>query len=356
MPEISVETFAVTDLEDFIELSRLEYGPSVATNADHIRWKHLDSPFGASTYVSLAVSGKTVGRALLQPRPMCTASRELNVACVTDVLIDREFRSPPTNFIGVAKAMGNVSRFDVVCHTSNERTNPLYSKLLHFPTPFSLLAYGFPLRAAGFLSVITRCRVEGLDWLLAPLRWLIRAVSSVVIYFARLDVSPLLLDDDELAVLCGKCLCQSGPFLARTNAFLKWRFADAPLSPATVYRVGRDAKFIGYIATNKSELGGLRYLILMDFLLDPDAPALVRISLRLWLIRSAITSKVDALFTMVNSFSSIARICTGFPLVSIPDALLPHATPIFIRCRSNDSKEFETDRSIHFTLADLDYF
>lgn len=356
MPKISVEPFAVTDLDYYLELSRSEYGPSISTNPDHVRWKHLDSPFGASTYISLVASGKIVGRALLQPRPMYTASQKLNAACVTDVLIDSEFRSPPSNFINVTKATGNVPKFDLVYHTSNVHTAPLYSKLLHLSSPFSLRAYGFPLRIAGFLSLITGRRIDTIDWLTAPLRWLLSIISFVMNSVAKLDIAPQKLDDDALAVLCVRCLHQSGPLLARTNAFLKWRFKDAPLWPATVYRVDRDRQFLGYVVTRKIDLSGLSHLALMDFVLDPETPIFVQIALRLWLVHSAIRLKVDTLYTMVNSFNGIARKIAGFPLLSIPDRLLPHATPIFVRYRNNDNKEHETDRLIHFTLADLDYF
>ena len=356
MVQVSVETLTVEDLEDYLKLSRSEYGLLDSNNLAHIRWKHMDSPFGASTYISLVASGKIVGRALLQPRPMYTASQKLNAACVTDVLIDREFRSPPTNFINMTKASGNVSKFDLVYHTSNERTDLLYSKLLRFPSPFTLRAYGFPLRLAGFLSLVTGRRIDAIDWLTAPLRWLLSIISFVVNSVAKVDISPRVMDDNALAVLFTKCLHQSGPLLARTNAFLKWRFTDTPLWPATVYRVDRNGQLLGYIATRKLELSGLSHYVLMDFVLDPETPFFVQIALRLWLIQSAIRSKVDTLYTMVNSFNGIARKLAGFPLVSIPDRLLPHATPIFVRYRSNEKSDPETDRTIHLTLADLDYF
>lgn len=356
MAEVSVKTFAVADLDDYLELSQSEYGPLGITSPAHIRWKHLDSPFGASTYIRLVASGKIIGRALLQPRPMHTASKEFNAACVTDVLIGREFRSPPTNFINVTKASGNVSKFDLVYHTSNERTEQLYSKLLRFPRPFFLKAYGFPLRLAGFLPVISGRRIDVFDWLIAPLRWLLGIISLAVDSATRLDISPRAMGDEELAALCTKCIHQSGPLFARTNAFLKWRFTDAPFWPATTYRVDRDGKFLGYIVIRKLELNGLSHLVLMDFVLDPETPLFVRLALRLWLIRSAIRLKVDVLYTMVNSVNSIARMFAGFPLVGIPDRLLPHATPIFVRRQNNDNSEPETDRLIHLTLADLDYF
>ena len=111
-----------------------------------------------------------------------------------------------------------------------------------------------------------------------------------------------------------------------------------------------------YIVIRQMELNGLNHLVLMDFILDPESPLFARIALRLWLIRQAIISHADTIFTMINPFSAIARKCVGFPFIAIPDSLLPHATPIFMRARIDETKELETDQSIHITLADLDYF
>ena len=356
MTQISVERFAETDLEGFLEMSQLEYGPSLSTHSDHIRWKHLDSPFGASSYISLVESGSVFGRVLAQPRPFRTATQVLNVAFVVDLLIEQKHRTTPASFISLTKASGNLEYYDLVFHTSNERTFPLYSKLFRFPNPFSLKAYGFPIRFAGVFSAIFGRRINAIDWLIAPVHWLLLAIADVVKFFSRLEISARAMDDEELETLSAKCLQQSGPHLVRTNVFLKWRFTDAPFWPATIFRIDRKGQFLGYGVTRKMELGGLNHLVLMDFMLDPDASFIACVALRFWLVRQAITTQADALFTMVNSYNSMARKVVGFPLLPIPGRLLPHTTPIFVRPRSNDLKEFEADRSIHMTLADLDYF
>lgn len=356
MAQISVKTFAEIDLEDFLALSQLEYGATVSSNATHIRWKHLDSQLGASLYVNLAEIDRVVGCALIQSRSLRTASKVFNLGQVMDLLIDKGHRSTPINFINITKACGNIENFDLVFHTSNERSFPLYSKLFRFANPFSLKAYGFPVRLAGVLKSILGLRIDAIDWLTAPFRWLFVLIAYAVNSVARLEISQRAMSDEELEAICTKCLHQSGSHLARTNTFLKWRFVDAPLWPATVYRIDRKERFLGYVVTRKMELGGLNHLVLMDFILDPDTQFFVRIALRLWLIRQAIISQADTLFTIVNPFSIIASTCVGFPFISISDRLLPHATPIFMRARSDDNKELESDRSIHMTLADLDYF
>lgn len=356
MAQISVKKFAETDLQVFLDMTQIEYGPSDITNPVHIKWKHLDSPFGASTYVCLTETDQVVGRALIQPRLLHTVSKVFDAASVMDLLIDHSHRSTPVNFLNLTKASGNEAGFDLIYHTSNERTFPLYSKLLKFANPFSLRAYGFPVRFAGLFASIIGRRFEVIDWFTAPLRWLLVFTAYAVNSVASLDISQKAMNDDELEMLCLKCLRQSGPHLARTNAFLKWRFSDAPLWPGSVYRIDQKGHFLGYVVTRNVELGGLNHLVLMDFMLDPETPLITQIALRLWLIRKAITSKADVHFTMVNSYSTIARQFVGFPLLNISDKFLPHTTPIFMRSRTDESKQLETDQSIHLTLADLDYF
>lgn len=370
---ISIGEFKEIDLEDFLGLSKLEflktdpiessdadwkdrYVESLLTNPAHVRWKHLYSPFGASTFVRLTTSTKTVGRVLLQPRTLHTASQTFNVACSMDTLVTREFRSPPSNFIKLIKASDGISNFDFIYHTANEITHQLFGRLLRFPNPFSLQSYGFPLRIAGLLSALIGRRIDALDWLLAPLRWLMEIGALCFCWIVGPDISKNSMSDMELDKLFAKCLHQSGPLLARTNEYLKWRFGEAADFPASVYRIDRKGKLIGFFVTRQLELGGLNHFVLMDFLLDAETPLLSRIALRLWLIRTAIKEKADTLFTMINPFNKMARKCVGFPLARIPDSLLPHATPIFIRAHGPQNKQFEMDLSIHLTLADLDYF
>lgn len=373
LAHISRSKFKEADLDDFLKLSKLEFSNTNSTNADHtdsknsyveslltnpahINWKHLNSPFGVSTFLRLVIDNNTVGRVLLQPRPLYTITQKFNVACDMDMLVTREFRSPPSNFMNLIKASDGIPDFDFVYHTANEITHKLYGRLLSFPNPFSLQSYGFPLRIAGLLSRLFNRRIDALDWLTAPFRWLIGAAAIIFCWLAGAEISHNTMSDAELDKLFTKCLHQSGPLLARTNEYLKWRFGDAANFPATVYRIDRRGQFIGYIATRQFELGGVNHLILMDFLLDTGTSLITRFALRLWLIRLAVKEKADTLFTMVNSFNTMAHKCIGFPLVPIPDKLLPHATPIFIRAYGPQNKHFETNRSMHITLGDLDYF
>jgi len=373
MSHISIDTFKELDLEDYLNLSRNEFSKPSATvssdinwkdsyveklltNTDHVRWKHLDSPFGASLFVRLIKSTKTVGRVLLQPRPFYSKSQKYNVACDMDMLVLKSFRSPPSNFINLIKASDDLNQFDFVFHTANEITHKLYGRLLGFPNPFSLQSYGFPLRLSGALSKFTGHRFNFLDFLMAPFHWLISIVTSIVYLMAGTNISKQPISDLDLDNLFQKCLKNSGPMLDRTNKFLKWRFGDSSDWPGDLYRIDHKGKLIGYFVTRQVKLGALSHLVLMDFMLDTDAPFICKISWRLWLLRAAIKANADTLFTMVNPFNKMTSKYVAFPIIRIPEWFLPHATPIFIRAHGSKNKRFESDRSMHMTLGDLDYF
>jgi hypothetical protein len=353
--KVLVGTFEEADLEEFVKLSHAEYGPSITTDIDHTTWKHLRAPLGPSTYIRLVVNGNTVGRVMLQPRQINTASGQYRVSYVADGLIDVEFRSPPTNFTNLINSAGNIPAFSFVYHTSNEVSDPLYRNLFRFPQPFSLCGYGFSVRPSAILYKLSGLRINALDWITLPLRWLAGLFAFIMFWVSKLNVSERLPDDDKLSLLCAKSLEVSGPVFARNKSFLKWRLIDAPRWAATVHCIERAGRFLGYVAIRKFELNGLSYLVIVDFLVDPDLPLFERLAIRSWLILEAIKLNVDALFTMINPQNKAARKAIGFPLVRIPDMFLPHETPIYAWSGGSQSSEFEIEKSTYMTLADLDY-
>ena len=189
-----------------------------------------------------------------------------------------------------------------------------------------------------------------------PFRWLLSLASFIIVTASKTNVTEQLPDDKMLSTLGLKLLHDSGPFLSRSKAFLKWRLLDAPLWAARVCCFERKGKFLGYVATRKLELNGLNYLVVIDFLMDTDMTLLEKLALRLWLTRQAIKSGVDILFTMINPNSKASRVCVGFPFIRIPDKFLPHRTPIFFRANNVKNHDVVSERKTHMTLADIDYF
>jgi len=353
---VFVASFRKEDLDEFIYLSQTEYSSLSTTDPCHIQWKHLESPYGPSTYIRIIENGKTIGRSLLQPRLIYTQTGEYSTGCVTDVLIDSQHRSSPSNFINLTNSSANISKFSSIYHTSNEVTEPFYRKLFRLPNPFSLSGYGFPTRISGLCLKVFGYRINVMDWLITPFHWLISCLVTILMVTTKINLSERIPSDEMLSILSSKLLRNSGSFLSRNKSFLKWRFEDAPLWKAKVHCLERDGFFLGYIATRSFKLDGLSYLVVIDFFIDTDLTFLERFVLRLWLIRQTIKSGDDAIFTMVNPISKASRVCVGFPFIRIPDKYLPHRTPIFFRANDVESQIVESDRKMHMTLADIDYF
>ena len=355
MVEISVRKFKIEDIDRYIEMSRSEYGDQATTsNFEHIRWKHLESPFGPSLYATLVQDGKVCGRALIQPRTLDNKKEKIQAGSVMDVLLDRSCRSTPIHFMNLTKACDIDS--GILFHTANERTNLLYKKLFKFPSPFSLKAYSFPVRITGFLKKLTSKNLYFIEWLINPYRWVLMALSNLLLKTTKLKISSSPMSDEDLKMLVEKIYKLDGKILTRSNDFIKWRFLNAPLWKAEVYRIDSRNRFYGYMVTRKIELENINYLVLMDYLVEPSLSIYKKIALRLWLIKKTIEKKADAFFTMANPLSPAAQTCVGFPFVPIPEKYLPHPTPIFIRTKDKDLKVYETSKKIHITLGDLDYF
>lgn len=356
MFNIILKPFSELDIDRFVEMSKTEYSFSNIANNGYVRWKHIESPYGPSIYIALTESNRIVGRTLAQPRILRTATKKLKVTFITDMLIDRKFRTTPVNFVNLIKTTGKIPQYDLVYHTSNENSELLYSQLLQYPKPFALKGYAFPLRFSAFFAKIIRYNLKFIDWISAPWRWLFYIFFTINSRMSNIRIIERHVTDAELESLSDNCLKKSGPMLERTQAFLKWRILNCPFNPGKLYRIEKCNKFIGYIATQKVDLEKVQYLLLTDFLLDANISVFTTLTLRLWLIHQAIREKVDAFFALANPVNRIARKCLGFPFIKVPDRFLPHVTPIYMRPYDDSNKEFKFDRSVHMTLADIDYF
>ena len=355
MVEISVRQFEEEDLDRYIEMSKIEYGEQPTTsNLEHIRWKHLESPFGPSLYAALIQDGKVSGRALIQPRTLEHKKEKIQAGSVMDVLLDPSCRTTPSHFINLTKACDLES--GILFHTANERTNLLYKKLFKFPSPFALKAYCFPTRLTGFLKKLTNKNLSILECLISPYRWILAVLSKIFSKFTKIKISSNSIKADEIKELNERINKQDGKMLTRSKEFIEWRYIDAPLWKAEVLRVDVGSQFYGYLVIRKIGLDDLEYLVLMDYLIEPQISIYKKMALKLWLIKKTIETKADGFFTMCNPLSPIASVCIGFPFVPIPDKYLPHTTPIFIRTKYKDLKMYETSKTMHITLGDLDYF
>jgi hypothetical protein len=357
MLRLTVKFFEPSDIAGYKSMTELEYGKSHLSDDVHVQWKHLSSCFGPSDYIRLDTSSNSVvGRAMIQSRILKTDGKDIRCGQVMDLLINQDFRKTPLNFIRLTKACDTFEKYDLIFHTSNEKSFPLYHNLLKFSSPFKLSGYGFPVRLSKVIAKVTGIKRPIPEFFSTPLMCVIKALSKFTNLFAGLEVSSRSISESELDELVRKILVNKEFLLYRSKEFLDWRFKCSGIWKGDIYRLDSNGVFVGYVVVRKIELDGISHFVLMDVMISSSASWLVKLNLKLILIKMAFNSGADTFFTLLNSNSSIAKRVIGFPFFKIPDSSLPHSTPIFIRALNQDCKWITEIKSIHLTLADLDYF
>jgi hypothetical protein len=357
MNSISLESFDVKRISEHISLGESVYSSPEVINSEHILWKHLNNPFGASTSVSLRNGSNVLfGRSFIQPRTFwVTQFKFCRGATITDLVINPEERNAST-LIAMTRAIKSPEGFDVIIHTSNDNSDPIYRKLFKFPIAFTLAATGLPIRISNiikpYLKSLVLCDVA--DFLISPWRGLLHSSAFIMglVSNIKLSVAP---SDSVRAEIFEEFRQHAGPHFERNKQFLTWRFTEGPIFNGQVEWVWIHGDCLGYLSFKRVSLGGLNVLVILDAVLRRRLTLSEAIALKFIAARLAIDHACDAIFTLANIENPALKWIKGFPFLNIPDHHLPHSTPIFIHAQN----EFEVLRSkndIFFTLADLDYF
>jgi hypothetical protein len=345
--------FSELDILEYIKLSKEEYKSAETLNKKHIKWKHCDSPFGSSIYFKLLNNRKIVGRSMIQPRDILINNVTFKSGCVTDLLIHPKHRSPPSNFIELTKACNPQEDFDIIFHTSNNKSDGFYKNLFKYHQPFKLSSYVFPTKVSGILLKLIKIRVEVFDILLTPIYLLFGLFTNLLKSLTKLDIHEAMPSNEDLNKLLYKI---ESPIIVRTSESLKWRFTESPLWKAKIYCINKEKRFLGYFSTRIVTISGLRFLVVIDYLIDKEMSFLDCLYVRLWLIKNSMKLNSDFVFFMINKYSPIAKLANSFPMICLSDRFLPHSTPIFTRFKNLENKKNELFKKMHLTLADMDYF
>lgn len=358
MSSITLEPFSDRNLHEHIAVGQTVYATPEVLDADHLRWKHLCSPWGPSVSVSLRKPNQDlVGRSFIQPRPFTAADgSSLSGAIITDLVVAPEARNASA-LIAMTRAIKSPDGFGIVAHTSNETSDVIYRGLFKFPVAFNLTATGLPVRVSGALSSLnfgnkfTRRVLEGLA---APWRWLVSGAARVVSKTSGLTFGPHPTDDDLSGIISDFPL-HAGQHFTRDRDFLNWRFETGPIFRADLHWLWQANRCLGYVALKRVSVRGLEVLVILDPVFRRPLSRHDAFALRLLCAELAVKSKADAIFSLANLESPALGWLGQFPYVRIPDKHLPHPTPIFIH-RQGTSNASQPTHDVFFTLADLDYF
>lgn len=294
---------------------------------------------------------------MIQPRAFRThAGTTCHAGLVVDVLLAPEQRSALA-FTSLVRAQSKVPGFDLLVHTSNAVSDPLYRKLLRYPVAFELQAYGLPIRARRLAErVAGRSLPSAVEVLSAPWRWSLTGLSAAGRSSAGLALTEGGPADDELSSILQRFRALAGPHFERSARFLDWRFRQGPVFKGNVSTLRFRDEIRGVLAWRMVELIGLDFLVVMDIVLAAPLTATERAALVVDLARLASQEGADLLFLMVNPANPLLSAFAKPPMIPISSARLPHPTPIFMLPRRDDLNWLREHASTYMTLADIDYF
>ncbi|MDP3798974.1 MAG: hypothetical protein Q8R06_17815 [Polaromonas sp.] len=357
MNTIQFDIFDQDQLSEHITIGASVYSCPEVIDPDHLRWKHLQNPYGSSTSISLRNEfGVLIGRSFIQPRTFwVTPFASCCGATITDLVIMPAERSAES-LIGMTRAIKSPEGVDVVVHTSNDNSDLIYRKLFKFPVAFTLTAIGLPLRVSNILKsyFTNQVLIKVVELLVSPWRLVLGASALIMgaVCGIRLAAQPTA---DVMSEIFEEYRQHAGSHFERGQHFLEWRFSSGPLFNGKIEWVWSQGQCVGYLAFKRVVLGGLDIFVILDVVLRRRLTLQEGIALKFIAARLAIDSSCDAIFTLVNLESPALKWLKGFPFFHIPDRHLPHPTPIFIHA-SNEHRSLEKQADVFFTLADLDYF
>jgi hypothetical protein len=348
--------FSAGDVDAHIALARTEYTEANVTDADHIRWKFLDFPEGPARATVLMADGQLVGRLMRQARPFYFSADEaaLKGAQIGDLIIAPEHRRADV-FIRLLRAGSEISDVDLILHGSNETSDPLYRKLFKYPIAFSLTARGFPIRLARPLRKLAGFGPAFLDVLAWPWRALLRATSWAAGGLARLDLKPGSIPEGELDGIYAGFEKFAGPHYRRDGRFARWRFESGPLYNAKLHRISAGGRLVGYVALRDVDFEGVRICAIIDIALVRPLKGLEGFALAMKMLARG-SARADAVVTLANFANPVLRKAVGFPFVTIPERMLPHANPIYALVNGDKTKRLPALAGTFMTLADIDFF
>lgn len=357
MNSIKLESFNCDGLQEHISVAKSVYSSPEVLDPDHISWKHLDGPHGKSSAITLRdEKGSLLGRSFLQPRKFWISNTfTCNAALVTDLLIDPRARNANT-LIGMTRAVKSPVGIELVAHTSNEVSDPIYRNLFKFPVACTLTGLGLPLQFAKVLRPYLKSFtvVVMLDYLFSPWRWILLCLSNAfeLICKVKFIVHPPEL---EMLEVFNEFREISGGHFERSLAFHRWRFDEGPIFNGETKWIQSKGVCIGCLVFKQFDLRELDVCVLMDVVMRRNLTMMEEIAIKLLAVKYALKLNSDALFTLVNTDNPTLKWLKSFPFIRIPDGLLPHPTPIFIHA-SEETYPSSNRKSIYLTLADLDYF
>lgn len=353
---IRLKEFDHTEVERFCAFSRTYYDSPATTDPELIAWKFPGTGKFLSKHLTMETGeGRILGRAVLCRRPLTIPGRDdlcLNIP--SDLLID-------TGAAGAACLLQLVNAYpkletDGLVHPSNEKSEAIYRRLFKFPVVGALKSVALP--------VCLETVLPNKAWLL-PLRALLWLAGWLVGGAYAAILGPLALSARGLDLTEGPVNADAESLLrgfravapvqvTRDRDFLAWRYAASPLG----YRelaVRKGGEEIAKIVFRTTTSPGVTAMTVMDILVARRLTLAERARIVLRLRAIARKEGAALVYYLGNFRNPTVRHVAGVGFFTIPDRLLPHASPLFTYALRPPVNE-EIVAGMYLTLGDLDYF
>jgi hypothetical protein len=357
---VTTKRFEEHEIPAHIAVVQGTYDRPEITDETHLRWKHLDAPFGASDAITLPdtkVAGRLHGRSFIMPRSFVLNTREtVRGATIADLVLHADSRNAG-RLIALVKATKQLENYDIVLHSSNEVSDIFYRNMFKFPVYFSLASAGFPVRLKNYLESSGKSTFLAslANTALFPARLampIMRGVSGLL-FGIRFGDAPSREDLDRIHTAHH---ARTGPQFERSSDYVEWRYRTGPISRSDVIGLyGRDGVSMGYAAVRSVDVDGIQFCVLMDLITDKILTAGQVMALKFALIDHTRKAGNDIAFSMFNPNHAELAPLAAFPFVTVPDSALPHPSPVFIH-KMDGQIDADAARTVYFMVGDLDYF
>jgi len=357
--EVRATTVGEDAVAAHLALAGTTYADEALADGVHFRWKHLQPPSGPSLVLVLDAEDHTrlLGHVFLQRRFWVESDgTEYRAGLITDLVLAPDARDA-RRFVALMSGARASDGIDVVIHTSNETSEPLYRRLLRYPVACELEAYGAPtgrVRIGDAGTARERFFGTGATAIGIVAGWAARAAAPLLRGLARVSVSSHAPPDATIDSALAAFAAAAGPHLRRDRPFIAWRFGECP-NQSKVSWVRLSDQEYGYIATARVTVGTTNAIAIQDAVLPRMPRRLEGLALRMTVMAMSARAGAGVVIGLWNPRAPLARWMTGLPFVKVPSGFLPHASPIFLASSPPGSARAFSGE-VFLALADLDYF
>ncbi|MGN6242366.1 MAG: GNAT family N-acetyltransferase [Motilibacteraceae bacterium] len=233
-------------------------GPTGHREAEFLRWKHQENPFGRSPALVAVDGGRVVGVRFLLRWRLQLGGRELRAVRMVDTATHPDHQGRGIfKRLTLAALERWADEIDLVFNTPNSNSRPGYLKM------------GW--QEVGALPISLRVRRP-----LAFARGAAAAARRTPVPPGNLgdggapaaEVLPVLLDGGDLTPLLNRT--RAGLHTPLSPDFLRWRYAEVPGLRYEVFPARRDGELVGLGIGRRRRRGPLVELTLAELLTRPD--------------------------------------------------------------------------------------